>query len=49
MCVYFVLAEPCSLWNLNSLTRDQTQALAMRAPSLNHWTAREFPGVFYIE
>ena len=23
--------------------RDQTQALAVKAPSPNHWTAREFP------
>ena len=31
------------LWGLSSLTRDWTQALAVKAPSLNHWTTREFP------
>ena len=31
------------LWYLSSPTRDGTQAPAVKAPSPNHWTAREFP------
>ena len=32
------------MWDLGSLTKDQTQAHpAMKVPSPNHWTAREFP------
>ena len=34
---------PCSLWDLNSPTRDWTQALAVKALSSDHWTTREFP------
>ena len=34
---------PRNLQDLSSLTRDGTQAPAVRAPSPNHWTAREFP------
>ena len=33
-----------SLWDLSSLTRDQTQATAVKVPSPNHWTTRELPG-----
>ena len=37
------------LKDLNSLTRDQTQPLAVNAPSPKHWTAREFPTPkFYV-
>ena len=32
----------CGLWDLSSPTRDQTQALAVKVPSPNHWTTREF-------
>ena len=38
-----VLAAPRGLWDLCSPTRDQTQTLAVKAPSPDHWTAREFP------
>ena len=34
---------PCSLWNLSSLTRDGTQAPALGARSLSHWTTKEVP------
>ena len=34
---------PCGLWYPSSLTRDRTRALAVKAWSPNHWTAREFP------
>ena len=34
---------PCSLWDLSSPTRDQTQAMAVKAKSINHWTTREIP------
>ena len=29
------------MWDLSSLTRDRTQALALRVQSLKHWTTRE--------
>ena len=32
-----------SSWDLSSLTRNRTQALALKAPSPNHWTAKDFP------
>ena len=45
---FFFLASPYGLWDPSSLTRDQTQALAVRARSPNHWTAREFPSFFFF-
>ena len=39
----FNLAALCSLQDLSSPTRDWTRALAVKVPSPNHWTAREFP------
>ena len=39
----FVLAEPWGLQDLSSPTRNWTQAMAVKVPSPNHWTAREFP------
>ena len=36
------MAAPRSLWDLSSSTRDQTWATAVKTPSPNHWTAREF-------
>ena len=38
----FYLAPQLSLWNLSSLTRDQTQAPAVEVQSPKHWTTREF-------
>ena len=46
---YYYLAELCSLWDLSSLTRDQTEAPAVKAPSPNPWTARELPVPIYYE
>ena len=40
--VFSFLATPRSLWDLSSPTRDRTWALAAKAPSPDHWTAREF-------
>ena len=40
---FLCLATPWGLWCLSSLTRNWTQATAVKAPSLNHWTARESP------
>ena len=31
------------LWDLSTLTRDWTWALAVKMLSPNHWTARKFP------
>ena len=39
----FCLAAPRSLQDLSSLARDWSQATAVKVPSPNHWTAREFP------
>ena len=43
LCVY--LAMLCGLWDLSSLTKDQTPALG--AQSSNHWTTREFIYLFH--
>ena len=48
LCFFFFLAAPHSLRDLNTLTRDQTQAPAVKAPSLNHWTAKEFSCVGFF-
>ena len=42
----FFLAVPRGLWDLSSRTTDRTQALAVNAPSPNHWTTREILNVF---
>ena len=39
---FFFLAASHSLWDLSSLTRDQTCALAEKELSPNHWAARKF-------
>ena len=43
--IIIILVAPRGLWDLSSLTRDQTWGLAVRAPSPNHWITREFPGI----
>ena len=46
---FFFLAAPHGMWDLSCRTRDQTQAPAEEAQSLNHWTTRVVPqGVFLI-
>ena len=40
------LAAPRSLWDLSSMTRNQTGSPAVEAQSPNHWTAWEFPSGF---
>jgi hypothetical protein len=32
--------------NLSFLTRDQIHTLALKVPSLNHWTVRKVPAIF---
>ena len=39
---YSFLASPHDLWDLSSPTRDWTHATAVKVPSPNHWTTREF-------
>ena len=34
----------CSMWDLNSPTRDQTRVPCIARWILNHWTTREVPG-----
>ena len=33
------------MWDLSSLTRDQTCTTALNIQSLNHWTAKEVPDI----
>ena len=40
---FFFLAVSCSLWNLNSLTRDWTQATEVKAPNPNLWATERTP------
>ena len=40
---FFFLAASQGVQHLNYLTRDQTQALAVKAQCPSHWTARKFP------
>ena len=40
---FFFLAMMYGLWDLSSLTGNRTLAMAVKAPSPNHWTTREFP------
>ena len=46
---YFILflAALHGLQDLSSPTRDWTWALAVKVPSPNHWTAREFPQFYF--
>ena len=39
--LFFFQATSCSLWDVSSLTRDWTCALAVKVQSSNHWTTRE--------
>ena len=41
--LFFFLALPLDLWDLSSLARDWTRALAVNPPSSNPWTGWEFP------
>ena len=43
ICLFFFW--PCGLWNFSSPTRNGTRASAVKVPSPNHWTVREFPEV----
>ena len=45
---FFFFAMPRGLWDLSSPTRDRTQAPAVKAPSPNHWTTREFLKAVFI-
>ena len=47
--VVFYLPSSCSLRDLSSLIRDELGPLAEKAPSPNHWTAQESPGVLCFE
>ena len=46
VCLFF-LATVSSMWDLSSLTRDQTRTPALEVQSLNHWIAREVPLTIY--
>ena len=38
----------CTLWDFSSLPSDQPEPLSAEAQSRNHWTAREFPELFFF-
>ena len=47
----FALLFGCAIWlvgDLSSLTRIEPRPIAVRAPSPNHWTTKEFPLYFEI-
>ena len=44
-CFYALVFWPLGMWNLSSLTRDQTHISSIVRQSLNHWTAWEVPKV----
>ena len=45
---FFFWTMPSSLWDLSSPLGIETEPLAVKVQSPNHWTAREFPEVpFY--
>ena len=47
-CLFFFFPAPWALWDLSSpVTKDQTQALAVKALSPNHWTTRQFPKLLF--
>ena len=41
--LFIFMSWPQGLWDLSSPARERTLALAVKAPSPNHWTTREFP------
>ena len=43
------MVMPYNLQDPSSLTRDQTQIQAVKAPSSNNWTTREFPYIFIFK
>ena len=49
LLLYILLATLHGLWDLSSLTSDWTWALAVKASSSSHWTAREFPCLFIFK
>ena len=46
LLLFYVLAFWLQgIWGLSSLTKDQTHIPCVGRQSLNHWTAREVPGL----
>ena len=45
---FFPGRTSCGLRDLSSPTRDWTRGPAVKAPSPNHWTTREFPASLYL-
>ena len=43
----YILAEPCGLQDLSSLTGDWTQATAVKAGNPNYLATRELPRVVW--
>ena len=46
--VYFCFPPPPDIWNLSSLTRDWTYNPLIGRWNLNHWTAQEVSGFFFL-
>ena len=47
--IIIILAESQGMWNLSCPTRDWTHTSCLGRQSLNHWTTREAPLLFYFE
>ena len=45
--LFVVVGRPRSLQDLSSPIRDWTWAMAVKAPSLNQWAARELPSILF--
>ena len=45
---FFFWSMPCGMWDLSSLTRDQTCSSALEAESHNHWTARKSSSLHFF-
>ena len=46
---FFIFSTLQGLWGLSSLTRHWTWAMAVKASSPNHWSAREFPIISVLD
>ena len=49
LLLYVLVSWPSGMWNLSSLTRDQTCTPRIGRQSLNHWTAREVPQIIFLK
>ena len=46
---FYILAAPCGMWDLSSLTRDLTATPVFKVGSINHWTTREVTQINFLQ